>query len=199
MSIDLIKVAKYFNDEPHQREALDYLEDNTSPDILKKFASIWRNEHATSANKLSKNFTLDELIKSQTAQRYGINNKPTSQTHLNSLRRTATKILQPVRDHFDRPVIVSSGYRSPELNKRIGGSRTSQHCVGEAADFEIPGLSNLVVAKWICYNLTYDQLILEFYDGRDPNSGWIHCSVRASGNRKQSMVYNGGKYQLWNP
>ena len=72
--------------------------------------------------------------------------------------------------------------------------------MGEAADFEIPGLSNLVVAKWIAHNLNFDQLILEYYDGRDPNSGWIHCSytVRRS-NRKETLIYNGGKYKYWNP
>ncbi|MGL6340489.1 MAG: D-Ala-D-Ala carboxypeptidase family metallohydrolase, partial [Waterburya sp.] len=79
---------------------------------------------------------------------------------------------------------------------RIGGSGTSQHCLGQAVDFEVPGLPNKEVAQWIRKNLDFDQLILEFYDGKNPNSGWIHCSY-VEQNRNQSLAYNGRKYELW--
>ena len=106
-------------------------------------------------------------------------------------------ICQPVRDHFGKVVGINSGYRSPELNTAVGGSKTSQHCNGQAADFEIQGLANYDLAKWVEANLIYDQLILEFYTpGGDPNSGWVHCSYNAQGeNRKKSMtaVRQGGK------
>jgi zinc D-Ala-D-Ala carboxypeptidase len=145
--------------------------------------------------QLSKNFYLSELIQSQTASRYGISNQPNSK-QIENLKALCTNILQPVREHFDKPVIISSGYKSPLLNARIGGSGLSQHCFGQAADFEIPGLPNKEVAQWIRQNLNYDQLILEFYDGKNPNSGWIHCSYVATP-RKQSIVYNGRQYLAW--
>lgn len=145
--------------------------------------------------QLSKNFHLSELTRSQTATRYGIPNTPNS-TQLRNLEILCQQVLQPVRDHFRHPVVVSSGFRSPLLNARIGGSKTSQHCFGQAVDFEIPGLPNKDVARWIRENLSFDQLILEFYDGKNPNSGWIHCSY-VDNNRKQAMVFNGKRYLAW--
>jgi zinc D-Ala-D-Ala carboxypeptidase len=145
--------------------------------------------------QLSKNFYLSELTQSQTAARLGISNKPNT-VQVANLKEVCVKILQPIRDHFSRPVVVSSGYRSPNLNSQIGGSKTSQHCFGRAVDFEIPSLPNRQVAKWIKDNLDYDQLILEFYDGKDPNSGWVHCSYGIE-QRKQALVFNGGKYLTW--
>lgn len=145
--------------------------------------------------QLTKNFWLSELTRSQTASRYGIPNQPNS-AQLKNLKTVAEQILQPVRDHFRHPVVVSSGFRSPLLNARIGGSKASQHCFGQAVDFEIPGLPNKEVAQWIRTNLSYDQLILEFYDGKNPNSGWIHCSY-VDNNRKQAMVFNGKRYLAW--
>ena len=127
--------------------------------------------------RLSKNFTLRELTKSQTASRRGIRNNP-GPRQIEALRLLCEKVLQPVRDHFGEPVNISSGYRSPKLNSAIGGARGSQHKKGEAADFEIHGLSNYKVAKWMERNLNYDQLILEFYRSGQPNSGWIHVSYR---------------------
>ena len=146
--------------------------------------------------KLSKNFWLSELTRSQTASRYGINNQP-NKAQIENLKCLCESILQPTRDYFERPLVISSGYRSPLLNARIGGSKTSQHCHGQAADFEIPGLPNKEVANWIKSNLTFDQLILEFYDGVNPNSGWIHCSY-VNSNRKKSLIYNGKRYLAWN-
>ena len=127
--------------------------------------------------KLSNNFSLAELTKSQTAVRKNINNEPGTQ-EINNLIHLAETVLQPVRDHFGKPVAISSGYRSSALCEAIGSSAKSQHAKGEAADFEIHGVDNKELATWITKNCEFDQLILEFYDGIDPNSGWVHCSAK---------------------
>jgi zinc D-Ala-D-Ala carboxypeptidase len=145
--------------------------------------------------QLSKNFYLSELTQSQTAARLGISNKPNT-VQVANLKEVCVKILQPIRDHFSCPVVVSSGYRSPNLNSQIGGSKTSQHCLGRAADFTVPGLLNKDVATWIRKNLDYDQLILEYYDPRNPHTGWIHCSY-GTVQRKQALTFNGGPYLTW--
>jgi len=137
--------------------------------------------------KLSKSFTLNELTKSQTAEREGINNNP-SESQIEKLQRLCENILQPVRDHFGMPVVVSSGFRSAELCVKIGSSINSQHTKGEAADFEIFGVSNQELAHWIDKNLDYDQMILEFWNPEEKNSGWIHCSYKnPEENRKEFL------------
>ena len=136
--------------------------------------------------KLSTNFSLNELTKSQTAERKGIDNTPSAE-HQENLRSLCTHVLQPIRDHFSRVVSVSSGYRSPELCTAIGSKITSQHAKGEAADFEIFGVSNKELADWIHYNVNYDQLNLEYWKESDPNSGWVHCSYSENNNRKQYL------------
>ena len=135
---------------------------------------------------LSANFSLEELTKSQTATRKGIDNTPTPE-HQDNLKSLCTHVLQPIRDHFDRVVTVSSGYRSPELCIAIGSKITSQHAKGQAADFEIFGVSNKELADYINQNLDYDQLILEYWKESDPNSGWVHCSFKTESNRKQYL------------
>lgn len=143
---------------------------------------------------LSANFTLQEMTKSQTATRQGINNAPTK-AHVSSLQALCRGVLEPVRDQFKRPITITSGYRSKALCEAIGSKTTSQHAKGQAADFEIRTIPNYDVACWIRDNLEFDQLILEFYDGKDPNSGWIHVSYRADGNnRKQCLRYDGKRY-----
>jgi len=136
--------------------------------------------------QLSENFSLLELTKSQTATRKGIDNAP-SPEHQENLKLLCTHILQPVRDRFERIVSVSSGYRSEELCTAIGSKITSQHAKGQAADFEIYGLSNKELADWINENLYYDQLILEYWKEEDPSSGWVHCSYNVNVNRKQYL------------
>ena len=136
--------------------------------------------------KLTENFSLNELTKSQTAERKGIDNTPSTE-HQENLKRLCETILQPIRDHFGQVVSVSSGYRSAELCTAIGSKTTSQHAKGEAADFEIFGISNTELADWINENLYYDQLILEYWKESDPNSGWVHCSFSLNGNRKQYL------------
>ena len=135
---------------------------------------------------LSKNFSLEELTKSQTAIRKGIDNT-TGPTHQANLQSLCTAILQPVRDHFSQVVTISSGYRSPELCTAIGSKITSQHARGEAADFEIFGVSNKELADYINEHLDYDQLILEYWKESDPNSGWVHCSYSEGNNRNQYL------------
>jgi len=136
--------------------------------------------------KLSKNFSLQEMTKSQTALRRGIDNTPTPDK-IEPLTMLCEKVLQPVRDHFDRPVTITSGYRSPELCLAIGSKTTSQHTKGQAADFEVPGVSNMEVAQWIAENCEFDQLILECYTGG--NTGWIHCSY-VHEPRKELLTYD---------
>ena len=123
---------------------------------------------------LSRNFTLSELTKSDTAIRKGINNNPNAE-QIEKLKALCENILHPLRDHFGR-VKITSGYRSVELCAAIGSSARSQHAKAEAADFECPGVDNAELADWIHRELPYDQLILEFYTPGEPNSGWIHCS-----------------------
>ena len=137
--------------------------------------------------RLSKNFTLKELIKSDTAVRKGINNNP-NEDHINNLERLATNILQPVRDHFAKVVSISSGYRSAELCVAIGSSVNSQHASGQAADFEIFGVSNKEVADWIVDNLNFDQCILEFWNPDEPNSGWVHCSYKTDEDNRREYL-----------
>ena len=136
--------------------------------------------------KLSNNFSLKELTASQTAERKGIDNTPSTE-HQENLKSLCTHVLQPVRDHFGQVVSVSSGYRSPELCTAIGSKITSQHARGEACDFEIFGVSNKELADWIHYNLNYDQLILEYWKESDPNSGWVHCSYSENQKRRQYL------------
>lgn len=143
---------------------------------------------------LSANFTLQEMTKSQTATRQGIDNTPTD-SHVNSLQSLCREVMEPVRDEFKRPVTVTSGYRSKALCKAIGSKATSQHAKGEAADFEISGVSNHKIAEWIRDNLEFDQLILEFYNPKGPSSGWVHVSYKGVDvNRKECLTYNGKRY-----
>lgn len=137
--------------------------------------------------KLSKNFSLKEMTKSQTALRRGIDNEPGDEEEAN-LQQLCEQVLQKVRDHFGKPVTVNSGYRSPELNKAIGGSTTSDHCKGMAADIEIPGVSNYELADWIKSNCEFRQLILEFYTPGVPDSGWVHVSYNYEDNEKKVMT-----------
>jgi zinc D-Ala-D-Ala carboxypeptidase len=135
--------------------------------------------------QLSQNFTLEEMTKSQTAERKGITNMPTADS-IHNLVMLAENILQPIRNEFGT-FMVSSGYRSPELSISIGSSKDSQHCKGEAADFEVANVDNYLLAQWIRDNLPFDQLILECYTGG--NTGWIHCSY-SQRSRKELLTYD---------
>jgi len=136
--------------------------------------------------KLSANFELAELTKSQVAERKGIPNNP-SPDQIDNLKSLCINVLQPIRSEFDKPVIISSGFRSAELCISIGSKPTSQHAEGKAADLEIPGVDNMELAMWIRNNLNFDQLILEFYKDGEPNSGWVHVSWNGDNNRNQIL------------
>ena len=135
--------------------------------------------------QLSKNFSLRELTRSQTAIRKGIKNEP-DQEQLMNLVALTVKILQPCRDKFGS-ISINSGLRVLELNKAIGSSDKSQHCKGQAADFEAYSISNTELARWIKDNRCFDQLILE-YPGKDPRDGWVHCSYNRMGNRMEVLT-----------
>ena len=136
--------------------------------------------------RLSQNFWLSELTKSSTADRMGIVNEPGIEQIVN-LTVLTHHVLQPVREKFG-VITVNSGYRSPQLNGKVGGSKTSQHCFGEAADFEQLGTPNGEVSTWISKELDFDQLILEFYTKGKPNSGWVHCSFKKDGSNRRKIM-----------
>jgi len=136
---------------------------------------------------LTKNFTLEEMIKSETALRHGMDNIP-GENEIGNLKVLCEKVLQPVRDHFGKGVKVNSGFRHPDVNQKVGGSRTSDHTRGQACDIEIPGVPNAELAEWIRDNLEYRQLILEFYTPGVPDSGWVHVSYVAEDNKKEVLT-----------
>lgn len=138
--------------------------------------------------QLSKNLSLAEVIRSETAKRRGISNMPTPE-HIENFKKLATNIFQPIREHFDKPILISSGYRSAELNKAIGGSLSSQHSSGEAIDIDMDGtdITNKQIFDFIKDKLNFDQLIWEF--GTDANPDWVHVSFAANrSQRKQILV-----------
>lgn len=136
---------------------------------------------------LTANFTLNELTHSETALRKGLDNSPT-QDIISALQVLAVNVLQPVRDHYGKGVKVNSGYRSPEVNASVGGSKTSDHCKGFAADIEIPGVANKELALYIRDNMEYTQLILEAYTEGVPDSGWVHVSYDPANLKKQVLT-----------
>lgn len=146
------------------------------------------------SERLSPHFTLEEFTRSATARRLNIDNTPGA-ADIAAMRALCRAILEPVRLHFGgKPVRITSGYRCPRLNKAVGSSWRSQHRKGEAVDFEIPGVSNYDVARWIRDNLVFDQLILENYVRGDPNSGWVHVSYREDRARHSVLTYARRKY-----
>ena len=140
--------------------------------------------------KLSEHLLLTEVTKSNTAKRLGISNQPTPE-HLNNLKLVAEKVFEPIRNHFGKPINVSSGYRSKELNAATpGSSATSQHCSGEALDLDQDemntGVTNKMVFEYIKNNLNFDQLIWEF--GTDTNPDWVHVSYESTGKQRKQIL-----------
>ena len=134
--------------------------------------------------RLSKNFTLPEIIHSNTAKRLGINNAPNKE-HLKNMQVLVRDLIQPIRD-FLGPIRISSGYRNPELNRTIGGSSKSQHCKGEALDLQYWSkgeMCNKEIYDWVIKSgIEFDQMINEF------DYSWIHISLKSNGkNRKQIL------------
>ena len=150
---------------------------------------------------LTEHISLKEATRSNTAERMGIHNFPDSDTLL-TMKITAEHIFEPLRNHFNEPIYVSSFYRSPELNKIIGGSKKSQHCLGEAIDIDdvYSKANNADFFYYIKDKLEFDQLIWEF--GDDYNPAWIHASYSLGNNRmrvlKAIKQNNKTKYILWN-
>lgn len=142
--------------------------------------------------KLSKNFTLEELVKSTTALRCNIDNTP-SDKEIENLQVLVTKILQPIRDKYGKPIRINSGYRCEKLNKQVGGSKTSQHMTGEAADIEtINGsnnskLFNLIKSMIENNEIEVGQLIWEYGSKKDPN--WVHVSLPTKYKKNQILYY----------
>ena len=136
---------------------------------------------------LTQNFTLHEMTKSETALRFGMANDP-SPTEIENLRVLCEEVLQKVRNYYGMGVKVNSGFRHPLVNAKVGGSTTSDHCKGFAADIEIPGIANADLAQWIADNCEFRQLILEFYTPGIPDSGWVHVSYNPADNKKQVLT-----------
>ena len=138
--------------------------------------------------KLSNNLSVKEVTKSNTAKRFGIDNRPTIE-HLQNLKAIALNIFQPTRDYFKKPIYVSSGYRSKALNKKIGGSKKSQHSKGQALDLDahtFGGLTNKELFDFISEHLEFDQIIWEFGTYEEPD--WVHVSYVSEGiNRGESL------------
>ena len=134
--------------------------------------------------KISKHFTLMEMTMSTTAKRLGIDNTPSSEA-IQSMKLLAERVLEPVREYIGEPVRINSGYRSVELNKKVGGSKTSQHCLGEAADIFCFN-KNSEIFHFIKNNLEFDQLIWEFGDEQEPD--WVHVSYRDNRMRGQVLI-----------
>ncbi|TNE35072.1 MAG: peptidase M15A [Alphaproteobacteria bacterium] len=143
--------------------------------------------------RLSANFSLTELTKSDLAVRHGIDNSPDISVIAN-LRQVAEHILEPIRDHFSIPFSPNSGYRCLELNRLLKSPDTSQHVTGQAVDIEVPCVSNIDLASWIVDHLPFDQLILEFHTPGEPDSGWVHCSFVAEGQRGDVLTFTRAGY-----
>lgn len=133
--------------------------------------------------RLSKNFVLSEITRSNTAKRLGISNEPTKK-HLESMQRLVSNLIQPMRNELG-PIRITSGYRSPSLNRAIGGSSKSQHCKGQALDLQFwkdGQMCNKEIYFWILKSgLEFDQMINEF------DFSWIHISLKEDNNRKDVL------------
>ena len=136
--------------------------------------------------QLSEHFSLEEFTKSQSASRLRIDNTAPEDV-IKNLTNLCIHVLEKIRLNYGKPVIINSGYRSPALNKVIGGAKNSQHMSGQAADIEIPGIDNRFLFNWIKDNLQFDQLILEFHRDGVPDSGWVHISWNSNRNRRQIL------------
>jgi len=137
--------------------------------------------------QLTANFSLAEMIKSETALRYDMDNTPGPQ-EIENLRLLCEQVLQPIRDAYQRGIKVNSGYRAPDVNAKVGGSRTSDHCKGQAADIEIPGVANYDLAKYISDYFNFTQVILEFYTPGIPDSGWVDVSYDPANLKRQVLT-----------
>jgi hypothetical protein len=137
--------------------------------------------------QLSKHLALAEVTRSESAKRLGISNMPTEQ-HIKNFKLLAEKVFEPIREHFGKPILISSGYRSQALNAAIGGSLSSQHCQGEALDLDMDGtdITNKQIFDFIKNHLEFDQLIWEF--GTKDNPDWVHVSYESTGKQRKQIL-----------
>jgi D-alanyl-D-alanine dipeptidase len=139
--------------------------------------------------QLSEHLSLAEVTRSDSAKRRGISNMPTP-AHIENFKLLAENVFEPIRKHFGKPIHISSGYRSDALNKAIGGSKTSQHCTGEAIDIDMDGsshgITNKMVFDYIKDNLNFDQLIWEF--GTASNPDWVHVSYESTDKQRKQIL-----------
>lgn len=136
--------------------------------------------------RLSENFGLNEFLYSDTANRLGIDNRP-SVLVIDNLKYLVLNIMQPTRSHFDKPILITSGFRCAMLNKAVGGKPSSQHLMGQACDFIMPNVSPKLVFEYIKNNLDFDQLLFE-YDNH--GNRWIHVSHRKDGKNRKHAIFN---------
>lgn len=137
--------------------------------------------------QLSKNLSLAEVMRSETAKRKGISNMPTPE-HIENFKKLAENVFQPIREHFGVPIHISSGYRSKALNTAVGGSLSSQHCKGEAIDIDMDGttITNKQIFDFVKDNVNFDQMIWEF--GTDANPDWVHVSYNSDGPQRKQIL-----------
>ncbi|MDD6894989.1 MAG: D-Ala-D-Ala carboxypeptidase family metallohydrolase [Prevotellaceae bacterium] len=137
--------------------------------------------------ELTKNFSLEEMLRSDTAKRCGITNKPKAEEEtevVENLKALCVEVLQPLRDFLGKPVVVSSGYRCRELNEKVGGVSNSQHLTGEAADIRVKDRHELIeIMRFIMDETVFDQLIRE----KSATGEWVHVSYKRNGNNRQQV------------
>jgi hypothetical protein len=143
---------------------------------------------------LSADIDLFTLCHSDTAAEQGINNLPQDVDVITNLTRLCQQVLQPAIDHFDLPLFVTSGYRCSQLNAEIGGLPKSQHLFGQAADIMMGGIANDTLAIWLAENTEFDEIILEKFDPRCGEYGWVHVSCSADQNRKKLSTFEGDSF-----
>ncbi len=148
-----------------------------------------------SGEKLSPHFKLREFERSQMAERHNIDNTVKEESVYKNLQLLCEHVLEPVRNHYGIPFSPNSGYRCLDLNRRLKSSDTSQHVSGQAADIELPGISNYDLGIWIKNNCEYDTVLLEFYKEGIPSSGWVHVSYVEGNNRKRALIFDGKQYK----
>jgi zinc D-Ala-D-Ala carboxypeptidase len=143
---------------------------------------------------LSEHLDLFTLCQSETAERLGIHNMPHSNEVIENLRALCLNVLNPAIVHFDLPLFVTSGYRCRRLNDEVGGLPDSQHLIGQAADVMMGGIRNDELALWLIDNAEFDEVILEKFDPRCREFGWVHVSFTKGRNRKRVTTFDGSTY-----
>ncbi|APJ03950.1 D-Ala-D-Ala carboxypeptidase family metallohydrolase [Silvanigrella aquatica] len=138
---------------------------------------------------LSPHFTLLEFTKSEMAKKFNIENSP-NEEQIENLKLICKNLLEPLREMLQEKIIILSGFRSFELNKKVGGVSNSQHLEGKAADIKVAGMNNFQLYEYIKDKFDFDQLILEYYNKNNLHAGWVHVSWNGVKNRKKFFQIN---------